>query len=234
MHDSPAAVEANRAVLARHLAAQPVYLQQVHGWHVHCLDRGNAYSVPAVVADASYSQTPGLACTAMVADCLPVLIAHRSLPLVGAAHAGWRGLAGQDGAGVLEAVLKAMQAAATDAGGDSRPGQWLVWLGPCIGPGAFEVGADVRTAFMQTDPGTATCFVDAGHGKWLANLPGLARRRLGRLGLTHLHGNDGTAAWCTYSQPQRFYSFRRDGVTGRFAAAIWIRPDQMAAVHPVR
>jgi YfiH family protein len=160
-------------------------------------------------------QVPGLAATIMVADCLPVLFAHASGTAVAAAHAGWRGLLH----GVLEATARSLSKAAGE-------GEIMVWLGPCIGPQAFEVGAEVCEAFVAADHESAAHFWPVGEGKFLADLPALARLRLQRLGITNMHGNDGSPAWCTVTQTSRFFSHRRDAValggTGRMAACIWI------------
>lgn len=213
VRDEPAAVAANRASLAGLTApARPVFLQQVHGTAVLALDS----STPdGTVADAALVTTPGVAATIMVADCLPVLFAHVSGGAVAAAHAGWRGLVG----GVLEATTQALRTAA-------GPGEVIAWLGPAIGPTAFEVGDEVRAAFVASDPAAQAHFrTHATPGKWWADLPALARQRLRSAGVTSVHGNDGGTAWCTVSQPSRFFSHRRDaarlGSTGRFAACVW-------------
>jgi YfiH family protein len=148
----------------------------------------------------------------MVADCLPVLFATDDGAVVAAAHAGWRGLAN----GALEATA----ARVSDLAGLSSS-RLLAWLGPCIGPAAFEVGADVKAAFEQHDPGASRHFQPSHQGKWLADLPGLARNRLRAFGITEVFGNDGSEPWCTVSNPSRFFSHRRDKVSGRFAACIW-------------
>ncbi|RYY56325.1 MAG: laccase domain-containing protein, partial [Comamonadaceae bacterium] len=159
-------------------------------------------------------------CTIMVADCLPVLLADRAGRVVGAAHCGWRGLAGDAGQGVLESLWRAMR---PQLDGDAQAARDMVaWLGPCIGPDAFEVGPEVREAFLARDPDAAACFRAHGDGKFLADLPALARRRLQALGITAIHGNDGTPAWCTVGSPSRFFSHRRDRVSGRFAAGVWL------------
>ena len=209
--DDPQAVAANRAQLANQLGARPVFLQQVHGVGVVEI---HADTPDGTVADACWSQEPGVACTIMVADCLPVLLAHADGGVVGAAHAGWRGLA----AGVIEQTVSAM---CQPKG--LNPQQLSVWLGPCIGPTAFEVGDEVRQIFMQHDAQMQRYFVPhpAHDHKWLADLAGMARARLSAIGISDIHGNDSTAAWCTVSQSSRFFSYRRDGVTGRFAACIW-------------
>lgn len=216
--DQPDCVAANRAALQACLGAQPVFLSQVHGTEVVALDRQIAHGT---VADASITTQPGQACTVMVADCLPVLLTNAGGTVVAAAHAGWRSLLGQEGQGVLEAVLKRFRALAPV---DTAPAatEIIVWLGPCIGPQAFEVGDDVRTAFGAADALALNFFQPQSPGKWLADLPGLARLRLQRLGIHQIFGNDGQPDWCTVQQPSRFFSYRRDGVTGRMAACIWL------------
>jgi hypothetical protein len=193
-----------------------VFLKQVHGTGVVALD---ADTPDGTEADACLTDQPGLACTIMVADCLPVLFACEGEPLVGAAHAGWRGLAGEGGSGVLETLWAAMRER-LPAGAESRT---VAWLGPCIGPRAFEVGPEVREAFAALDAHATACFSPhpRSEGKWLADLPALARLRLRALGITRVCGNDGTDAWCTVADASRFFSHRRDRVSGRFAACIW-------------
>jgi len=215
--DKPAAVQANRDHLAACLQAAPVFLQQVHGTAVACL--GDAEEVAPRMADACVARVPGIACTVMVADCLPVLLVDTEGRAVAAAHAGWRGLAGAGGHGVIEAVLGALDAGAAKS--------TMAWLGPCIGPRAFEVGDDVRQAFVVTHPAASGMFVPTGQvGKWWCNLSGLARQRLQALGVGRVYGNDGSQAWCTVRNPSRFFSHRRDtaacGGSGRFAACVWI------------
>ena len=254
VRDDPAAVAANRQILTAALqrsspGAHPVFLQQVHGCDVEAL---NAHTADGTAADACVSVHPGAVCTIMVADCLPVLLAHRSAGVVAAAHAGWRGLAGEGGVGVLETVFarfsvlvqaQQAQAAIQNEADTGRAGHATgplavqtaaqiaadtqVWLGPCIGPTAFEVGDEVRQAFVAASAPAAGCFTPgAAPGKWWAHLSGLARQRLQALGLTAIYGNDGSAPWCTVSDPTRFFSHRRDaaalGSTGRMAACIWI------------
>jgi hypothetical protein len=210
--DDPQAVAANRRRFAAAAGAHPVFLKQVHGAGVVALDAGTP---DGTEADACWTTEAGVACTIMVADCLPVLLADRAGRVVGAAHCGWRGLAGQSGHGVLEALWQQMAAHATAA-------DMLAWLGPCIGPTAFEVGPEVKAAFEATDARAATRFATAATaGKWLADLQGLARDRLRALGITAVAGNDGSNAWCTVSNPSRFFSHRRDRISGRFAAAVW-------------
>lgn len=220
--DDARSVAANRRVL--HAAMQgggapvrAVYLNQVHGADAVLLDGA---SRDGQAFDACATQGVGVACTILVADCLPVLFTNRAGTCVAAAHAGWRGLA----QGVLERTLACLRQAVP--GGDEAA-DILAWLGPCIGPQAFEVGAEVRQAFCAHDAQAARGFVPAGTpGKYLADLALLARQRLGRAGVAHIHGNDGTPPWCTFSQPSRFFSHRRDavrlGASGRMAACIWL------------
>ena len=214
--DDPAAVTANRAALARAIGASPVFLRQVHGLRVVRLGLDDLRTdAPVHEADASVSTEPGVACTVLVADCLPVLMAAPGGRAVAAAHAGWRGLAG----GVVEATLHALcEAAGCD------PADVHVWLGACIGPRRFEVGADVLQAF-GADPCAphphrfVPCAPVDGQPKWLAHLAGLARDRLARAGVVQVSGGQ----WCTVEEASRFFSFRRDRVTGRMAACVWIR-----------
>ncbi len=208
--DDAQAVADNRALLAQALGARPVFLQQVHGWRVLALDR---HTPPGREADACLTRETGLACTIMVADCLPLLFTDTQGSLAAAAHAGWRGLAGEGGQGVIESLHAALGVPSSEL---------MVWLGPCIGPQAFEVGDEVRAAFAAQDARAAHCFTpQAAPGKWLADLPALARLRLSRLGITRIYGNDGTPSWCTVTNPSRFFSHRRDRVSGRLAACIW-------------
>ncbi len=216
--DAPAAVAANRAALARVVGVRPVFLSQVHGTQVHALD---AASLDGQAADAAVSQQTGVACTIMVADCLPVLLTDLQGRRVAAAHAGWRGLAGTSDQGVLETTYKAFRAPAPDGIGVVAT-EIIAWLGPCIGPQAFEVGDEVRQAFVAHDPAAAAMFAAGAPDKWWANLAGLARQRLAALGVQQVFGNDGSPAWCTVSQPSRFFSHRRDRISGRMAACIWL------------
>lgn len=216
--DLPAHVAANRATLQNALSAKPVFLSQVHGLGVVAL----SHSTPdAEVADACLSSEPQLACTIMVADCLPVLLTNKAGTRVAAAHAGWRSLAGESGCGILELVFKDFSLS-DHAGCAVAASETIAWLGPCIGPECFDVGPDVCEAFVKHSPQAQALFTPHAPGKWLANLPGLARMRLAALGITEVYGNDGSRDWCTVSQPSRFFSHRRDGVSGRMAACIWI------------
>ncbi|NQD57576.1 peptidoglycan editing factor PgeF [Pseudomonas sp. CM25] len=200
--DDPAAVAENRRRLSDEFAIQPAWLKQVHGLVVADAD-------PAVVAeaDASWTDQPGVACTVMTADCLPVLFCDRAGTRVAAAHAGWRGLAG----GVLEATLDRLALA---------PEEVLVWLGPAIGPKAFEVGLEVRDAFTAVHPEAARAFVDGQRpGKLMADIYELARIRLAARGVTAVYGG----GWCTVSD-ERFFSYRRTPQGGRFASLVWLEP----------
>jgi YfiH family protein len=223
--DDLQAVLGRREQLALALGVQPVWLKQVHGARVvrlswsavmpgGVLADGEPVGVEPIEADGAWTTEPNLACTVMVADCLPVLLAGPDGG-VAALHAGWRGLCGAGpemaGQGVIEqGVARLTEALAC------RPDQLQAWLGPCIWPQAFEVGADVLAAF---DPADQAWFAPhpTSAGKWLADLPALARARLRRLGVTRVTGGQ----WCTFSDESRFYSFRRHAVTGRQAALIW-------------
>ena len=220
-----------------------MFLSQVHGTGVAAL---TASTPDNTEADACVATEAGVVCTIMVADCLPVLLAHTSGAVVGAAHAGWRGLAGQSGVGVLESAMRALferfqalaltskaQAAIKNVASNTESFEavacgTLAWLGPCIGPQAFEVGPEVREAFCAAGPQYSACFVPSPtqQGKWLADLAGLARLRLQAMGVTRIYGNDSSAAWCTVTQSARFFSHRRDtallGGSGRLAACIWL------------
>ncbi|MEP6823899.1 MAG: peptidoglycan editing factor PgeF [Ramlibacter sp.] len=216
--DDPGHVASNRQALAEALRARPVFLNQVHGWNIAALD---AFTPDATKADACLATQRGVACTIMVADCLPVLFCDAQGTAVAAAHAGWRGLAGAGGRGVLEEVLKSFWAIAPVPRARDAT-KTIAWLGPCIGPDAFEVGAEVRSAFVAHEPKAAALFKPLREGKWLADLPGLARQRLTALGVTQVHGNDGSAPWCTVGNPSSFFSHRRDRVSGRLAASVWL------------
>ena len=206
--DAPADVAANRTLLREAIGVRPVFLRQVHGTRLLALDERTR---DGETADACTASAAGIACIVMVADCLPVLFTDACGRRVAAAHAGWRGLA----AGVLEAAVGGFAS-------EAAPQELMAWLGPCIGPEAFEVGDEVRAAFQHEAPQASQCFKPGpAPGKWLADLAGLARQRLRAVGVEHLHGNDGSAAWCTVNNPLRFFSHRRDRVSGRFAACIW-------------
>ena len=209
--DAAECVAANRATLAHAVGSVPVFLDQVHGAHVVRLTRADALpGTPVHRGDASVTTEPGVACAVQVADCLPVLFAAPDGRGVAAAHAGWRGLAG----GVLEATLQSLCSSA-----GCRPTDLQAWLGPCIGPLQFEVGPDVLDAFgSRAGEAALRHFVPSATGKWLADLPGLARSRLHAAGVQSVAGG----AWCTVGDASRFFSYRRDRVTGRMAAVVWI------------
>ncbi len=201
--DEPQAVARNRALLRERLAlpAEPAWLEQVHGRHTVALEEAGG---ARRTADAAVTRAAGRVCVVQVADCLPVLLASRDGAAVGAAHAGWRGLA----AGVLESAVRALGAA---------PAEVLAWLGPAIGPGHFEVGEEVRAAFIGTDPAASAAFAPNARGRWQCDLYALARRRLAALGVGRVWGGQ----WCTYADSARFFSYRREGRCGRMAALIW-------------
>jgi polyphenol oxidase len=231
--DSPDRVSRNRSALRQALQAQPVFLQQVHGQHVVRLTTLVEHGVDTIPkADACISTDQGVACTIMVADCLPVLLTHLDAPVVAAAHAGWRGLVGDGSAdvpGVVAAVMRDLLGCGP-SGQRLAPHRTLAWLGPCIGPQAFEVGGEVKAVFEAWMPGASAFFAPLGGGKYLADLPGLAKHQLLSLGVTQIYGNDGSAPWCTLSNPGQFFSHRRATLeasepsrsTGRMAACVWI------------
>lgn len=199
--DDAACVARNRDIVREHLPQSPQWLMQEHGATVVAAhDLGDA---PA--ADAAWTDRPGVVCAVLVADCLPVLLCDRAGTAVGIAHAGWRGLAG----GVIERTVEAMQRPACEL---------IAWLGPAIGPEAFEVGQDVYDAFVQGDAAASVAFRHRPGGKYLADLYALARQRLCGRGITAAYGG----GFCTATETERFYSFRRDKVTGRMAALVWM------------
>jgi purine-nucleoside/S-methyl-5'-thioadenosine phosphorylase / adenosine deaminase len=183
------------------LPAPPAWLRQVHGKRV--VDAALAAGEPE--ADAAFASSPGVVCVVKAADCLPVLFADEAGKVVGAAHAGWRGLA----AGVVEATVDAMRV---------PPGSLIAWLGPAIGPQAYEVGEEVRDAFLAHDARAAAAFAPRRPGHWLLDLYAVARQRLAARGVTRVHGG----GLCTYSEPARFPSWRRDRTRERIAAFVWL------------
>lgn len=204
--DDPLRVNQNRMRLAPFMPSEPVWLEQVHGTAVASADAAAC----RVVADACVARRRAAVCVVLTADCLPVLLCDEDGSVVAAAHAGWRGLCD----GVLEATVAAM---------DVAPRKLLAWLGPAIGQQNFEVGADVRTAFMAHDARAAEAFLALGAGpdgseKFHADLYLLAHQRLHALGVERIHGG----GHCTYAEPDRFFSYRRDGVTGRMGTFIWL------------
>lgn len=198
--DDPEDVARNRAELCSdlELPGEPAWLEQVHGKEAIDVTHPRTRR-----ADAGFSRISGVVCAVLTADCLPVLLCDRAGSCVAAVHAGWKGLA----AGVLENAVAALNSA-----------DLMAWFGPAIGPQAFEVGAEVRRAFVAAHPECAVAFTPAGDEKWLADLYALARLALRRAEVSDVYGG----GWCTYSDSGRFYSYRRDGVTGRMASLIWL------------
>ena len=200
--DDPASVGRNRAILHRALPGEPPYLRQVHGVEVADLDR------PAEgqrTADAAVTSRAGVVAGVLTADCMPLLLTDASGSRVAVAHAGWRGMA----AGVIERTVGAFRGAASDV---------LAWMGPTIGPDAFEVGPEVREAFMAADPAAASAFVPGKPGKYMADLYALARQRLRLAGVQAISGG----GFCTFHEPERFFSYRRAAKSGRLGTFIWI------------
>ncbi|MDX8386064.1 MAG: peptidoglycan editing factor PgeF [Gallionella sp.] len=199
--DDPVRVNRNRMMLSSVMQSEPVWLEQVHGTIVANADMASCH----VQADACIARQRGSVCVVMTADCLPVLLCDTQGSVVGAAHAGWKGLA----AGVIEATVEAM---------DAVPQNLMAWLGPAINQQAFEVGDDVRDAFISVHSQTSSAFVSGQHGKWLADIYALARLRLNELGITEVYGGGD----CTFSESDKYFSYRRDGVTGRMGTFIWL------------
>lgn len=204
-NDAAEAVHKNRKLLREHfrLPAEPAWLQQVHGNRIIKTDQHTV----GIEADGSWTDAAGQVCVVMTADCLPVLICDQNGSRVAAAHAGWRGLH----AGVITNAVTALE---TD------PAELMVWLGPAIGPRAFEVGAEVMRAFTASNSENATAFEQRDEQHWLCDIYRLARIELANLGVTSVSGGDD----CTYTDAGRFYSYRRDGDTGRIASLIWLEP----------
>lgn len=197
--DDPVDVAANRARLRQQLPAEPGWLKQVHS--ATAVEAGAGL----LEADAAFTRRVETVCAVLTADCLPVLFCDRAGSVVAAAHAGWRGLAG----GVLEASVAAMQV---------PPGEIMAWMGAAIGPQAFEVGDDVRQTFIAQHPDAAEAFLQHAPGKWLADIYQLARIRLNHAGVLAVYGG----GRCTFKETGSFFSYRRDGVTGRMASLIWL------------
>lgn len=203
--DDTAAVAENRRRVRERLSlpAEPDWIEQVHGTRVANLDE--ARDAERAPADAVLTRTPGRVCAVQVADCMPVLIAARDASAVAVAHAGWRGLA----AGVLEQTVATLGIPSAEL---------IVWLGPAISARHFEVGGEVRAAFLAHDPGAGAAFAPNARGRWQCDLTALARRRLAALGIGEICGG----SWCTFADQSRFFSFRRDGRCGRMAALVWL------------
>lgn len=202
VHDDLDVVRENRAILTALLPEEPIWLEQVHG--VKVLDLDHPDFAPEE-ADASFSRSAGKVCCVMTADCLPVLLTNSKGTVVAAVHAGWRGLLD----GIIENTVKAM---------GPVDDELMAWLGPAIGPTAFEVGSEVRDLFMSEDPRSETAFERSRVGKYHANIYELARLRLQRSGVKSVFGGD----LCTFHDEDRFFSFRREKMTGRMATLIWI------------
>jgi YfiH family protein len=202
--DDPIAVAKNRQLLSSYLPSEPVWVNQVHGTVV--IDA--AVSSCLQNADASFATNLNVVCVTMTADCLPLLLCDTKGTVVAAVHAGWRGLCD----GVIEAAIAKMQVPAKEI---------LVWLGPAIGPKAFEVGADVKVQFAEKDRQAELAFKPHGD-KWLCNLYVIAKQRLNHMGVTQIYGASVNEEFCTYTDVDRFYSFRRDNITGRMASMIWL------------
>lgn len=199
--DAPQAVARNRQLLAALMPSEPVWLQQVHGTVVADAD----HAACLIQADASVARQRGAVCVVMTADCLPVLLCDKQGTVVAAVHAGWKGLA----AGVIEATVQAMGIA---------PQQLLAWFGPAISQRAFEVGAEVRAAFVAHNAQASEAFLPGADGKWMADIYLLARQRLHAMGVPRTYGGE----LCTHGDAERFFSYRRDGVTGRMGTFIWL------------
>jgi YfiH family protein len=204
VNDNALAVMANRQLLRAYLPNEPVWINQVHG--VDVIDAATSCSLQN--ADAAYTTSANVVCVTMTADCLPVLLCDTRGTVVAAVHAGWRSLCD----GVIEAAMHKMGVPATEI---------LAWLGPAIGANAFAVGADVRAQFMQQDQQASLAFKSLAD-KWLCDLYLIATQRLNKLGVTQIYGASVNADFCTFSDTERFYSFRRDNVTGRMATMIWL------------
>lgn len=205
VEDNPLNVARNRQLLSACVPTEPVWLNQVHG--VSVVDAGATSCVPD--ADAAFSTSRGAVCAVMTADCLPLLLCNREGTVVAATHAGWRGLC----EGVIEATIEAMQV---------LPGSLMAWLGPAIGPQAFEVSEDVRQEFISQQNEAKDAFAATGVDKCLADIYRLAQLRLERMGVTEIYGGGIDQDFCTFTDKNRFFSFRRDGKTGRMATLIWL------------
>jgi YfiH family protein len=199
--DVPLAVARNRNLLNTLLPSEPVWLEQVHGTVVVRADVAGC----STRADACIARHRAAVCVVMTADCLPILLCDQQGSVVGAAHAGWRGLC----SGVIEATVQAMKVA---------PQHLMAWMGPAISQDVFEVGEEVRAAFVAAQPRAASAFIPGRSGKWLADIYMLARLRLEAMGITAIYGGN----YCTFRERERFFSYRRDGVTGRMASFIWL------------
>lgn len=202
--DSPNFVKTNRHLFTQQLPNPPIWLNQTHSTNVHHIKNTSTDNTPIINTDASFTQLNKAVCCVMTADCLPVLMTNKQGDAVAAIHAGWRGLAD----GIIEKTVNIF---------DDKPENLLAWFGPAIGPEVFEVGSDVYDKFVTQDPTCSIAFTTVGD-KYLANIYQLATIRLNHLGITNIYGGE----YCSYSQESLFYSYRRDGQTGRMASVIWI------------
>lgn len=205
VQDDPIHVAHNRQLLSQFVPSEPVWLNQVHGTNV--VDAANADCVPD--ADASFTTRRNAVCVTMTADCLPILLCDKAGTVVASVHAGWRSLCD----GVIEATVRKMPV-------DSN--QLMAWLGPAIGPEAFEVGSEVRAQFLEKNTHAELAFKPQGGDKWLADIYKLATQRLNNIGVSQLYGGGQQEAYCTFTDEQRFFSFRRDNLTGRMATLVWL------------
>jgi YfiH family protein len=205
VNDNPQHVAQNRQLLSRYLPSEPVWLNQVHG--IHVADATNTNCVPD--ADASFTTHKNVVCVTMTADCLPLLLCDEAGSAVAAVHAGWRGLCD----GIIEATVAKLPV---------KPANLMAWLGPAIGSNAFEVGGEVREQFIAKDKKSESAFKPHGD-KWLGDIYQIAKQRLNNLGITQIYGGqENNQKFCTYTDKERFFSFRRDGDTGRMATLIWL------------
>ena len=206
VNDDALAVGHNRQLLSPYLPSEPVWMNQVHG--IKAIDAATASCV--VEADAAYASKANTVCVTMTADCLPVLLCDEAGSVVAAVHAGWKGLLD----GVIESTIKSMQLAMPNLATQNL----MAWLGPAIGPQAFEVGTEVREAFIAKDANAVLAFESIANDKWLGNIYQLARQRLNTIEVSKIYGG----GLCTYTDEARFFSYRRDDVTGRMASIIWL------------
>lgn len=205
VQDDPMRVAHNRQLLSQFVPSEPVWLNQVHG--INVVDAANTDCVPD--ADASFTTRHNTVCVTMTADCLPILLCDKAGTVVGSVHAGWRSLCD----GVIEATVQKMPV-------DSN--QLMAWLGPAIGPQAFEVGSEVRAQFLAKDAQAELAFKPQSGDKWLADIYKLATQRLNNIGISQIYGGGEQEAYCTFTDEQRFFSFRRDNLTGRMTTLIWL------------
>ena len=205
VQDNPLHVAHNRQLLSQFVPSEPVWLNQVHGTTV--VDAANTDCVPN--ADASFTVKPNIVCVTMTADCLPVLLCDKAGTVVANIHAGWRSLCD----GIIEQTVQKMPVDAT---------QLMAWLGPAIGPDAFEVGGEVRAQFIERDASSEAAFKPQGGDKWLGNIYQLATQRLNRANISQIYGAGHQEMYCTFNDKQRFFSYRRDNLTGRMATLIWL------------